>query len=253
MYSILILLQLLSCTNKSSEVLSYKSQPESKSLPIVSPTTQPKLVTCDTTAYEQLAKWTMDSGAELSVCKFGDTFKLSESEFSGWVNVFHKTGETFTPLMSEVKSELPSELYTFNVKKVDGSRIQVTRSIRSSMEEAGGESTPATEAFIECDRTGCRLGKETCINSKVHKIDGEAVTRLEGVRAKKIKMTEVGYYDILVGKVLLSALAGDRRALTVLTGKNAVQELKLDGASAEIYEDGMRAIDQLKKINCLGK
>ena len=89
MHLIFLLLPLLSCTNQSSAVLVQNTPPL-----VEAPA---KVAKCRPTEYEQLAKWSLASGAELSVCKIGESYKLSETEFSGWINLFHKNGEAFNP------------------------------------------------------------------------------------------------------------------------------------------------------------
>ena len=204
--------------------------------------------TCGETELEALATWKLENGKELVVCKYGTSGKISGDEFAGWINIFQKNGSAFTPLLPEVSSELESEFYSFKLKKEDGSKIRVTRLIRSTMEGAGGTDTLATEAFIDCSEAVCKLGKESCLTPITQTVDEEAIKQLEEVRSGKLKVTELGSYDVVVGNVIASAIAGDKRALKVLADK---KKLQLDGAAAETYVDGMHVVSQLQQLGCL--
>ena len=212
----------------------------------------PQIEDCDPApGYERLAVWKMQNNVELIVCKLAEYDKISDTEFSGWVNIYTKFQDKWTPYLPEVVGELASGYYSYSIKKIDETKISITRNIVSQMKEATGEPDfKATEAFIECTSNTCDLGKAKCLSFSKGKIDEDAIKTVQKVIAGKMNAGDDGYYDVTIGKVIEAAISGDRRALKIILNTNR-DKLKVDGASAETLDDGKFLLQKLKELKCI--
>lgn len=202
---------------------------------------------------EPLAVWKMANKAELVVCEVGQTAKTSNDEFIGWANVYERSNGKMSPFINEVNSERQSEIDSFHIKRIDHSRVSVTRLIRSPYADATGDSdTPVTTFEIKC--TGkkplCRKGHDICVKPKNKKVDKDAIATIESIAAGRIKADSLPAYDVVIGKVVDSALAGNKRALRLVLD-TSTERLHTDGAATETLTDGKDLIRKLMDLKCL--
>lgn len=193
----------------------------------------------------------MDNGVEFVLCEAFELIDQGMDTFSGWGNIYQRK-EKITPVLEDVNSEKPDDVYSFLFKKKDGKEILITRQVLSLMEDAGGENVNVTERVITCAKPNqCDIGREKCIDfKKTMTADKKSIEKVQQVIAGKLEPQDAGYYDIAIGGLITSALAGDQTAKKLIFDTKE-EKLKLDGAAAETYRDGKRLLLKLKELKCL--
>lgn len=119
--------------------------------------------------------------------------------------------------------------------------------------DATAESdTPAPIFEIRCtgNKTSCRKSREVCVKQKVQELEKNAITAVENVAAGKIQVVHLQAYDVVFGKVVESAIAGDRRTLKLILD-TASEKLQADGAASETLTEGKDLIRRLIGFKCL--
>ncbi|MGE3386003.1 MAG: hypothetical protein AB7K41_04670 [Bdellovibrionales bacterium] len=196
-----------------------------------------------------LAKWKMANGVELVAC--GNSESKTAQGLSGWFNIYWNREGQLQPYLAEVTSELPSAFYYFATEKISDQSIVLSRRINSSGRPRSNQDVIATEIAIVCDSKTCNLQKEICRDRKRSgEVDHTAIKKVQNIIAGKAQVEEGEYYDVTIGKLVASALAGDKAALKLVLSTPSVK-LKVDGAAAEALSDGRATLSHLKNLNCL--
>ncbi len=200
-----------------------------------------------------LTTWTMANGVQFVICEFGlEAERLSENSFSGWVNVARREDDRLTALIAEVNSEKPNDAYSFLIRKVSDTEIQISRQIRPLREDIGDDYFSVMERKITCTKPGaCVVGAEKCGDFKKDAlVDKEAVATVRDVVAGKQKLEELGAYDMIIAKLVQAAIAGDPLAKKLMLN-TPEKKLKIDGAAAGSYFDGKHLLTAMQKLRCL--
>ncbi len=193
-----------------------------------------------------LAVWKMENGAEFIICDFGVEARLDENSFAGWVNLAQRKDNKIIPLLPEVNSEKINDIYSYSIQKTSATEIKIYRVIPTD------DKTPITERKITCSGKGeCEFSKEICMKFKKETlVDKDSIATVQKVVSGKLKIEEVEYYDVIIGKLIQSGIAGDAAAKTLMLNTSK-DKLKVDGASAEVYEDGKVLLDKLQELGCI--
>ncbi len=200
-----------------------------------------------------LATWTMSNGVQFAVCELGlEAERLSETTFSGWINLARRDEGKLTPLVPEVKSEKPNDVYSFVTQKLSDSEIRISRQIRPLREDIGDGNLAVMERTIVCQKPGaCDVGAERCVDFKKDAlIDKEAVATVRDVAAGKQKLEELGAYDMIIARLAQAAIAGDPLAKKLML-QTSEKKLKIDGAAAGSFFDGRHLLAAMQKVGCL--
>jgi hypothetical protein len=198
-----------------------------------------------------LAKWKMKNGIELVVCELGSSFKISQSTISGWINIYKSNGGHLTPYIAEVNTERESDIDSYKIEKLNDEEVRITLSIRPISSEEDNPDLAVTEKTIDCKGKDCVAGSEKCMDlKKSGSIDEDAVKSVEKVAAGKAHASDYPMYDVVIGKVIDAAIAGDPGAKKLML-KTPKEKLGIDAASAEAYSDGRKLLDRLNGLHCL--
>lgn len=255
-YTVLFTLALSGCDLFKSRTASPPTAAQSAHESVTPGPSAPANTDCQSLASAQpasLAKWTMANGVEFVVCEFGsEATRLSSNSFSGWINIARLEGGKLVPLISEVKSEAPSDAYSYVIQKTGDSNIDIYREIQPLREGIGDDNLRITTRRIRCkDTSACEYGKERCVDHKRNKLsDPDAVATVHKVMSGELKVADVGPYDLVIGRLVHSALNGDAVAKKLLL-ETPKSDLHLDGAAAESYEDGVHLLRKMSELHCL--
>jgi hypothetical protein len=201
------------------------------------------------------AVWEMKNGKNLIVCNLSNYNKISDSKIRGWVNIYERPVSDQKGFIKEVDSELPSEHISFQIEKKSETEILITKYIlgpESNFEESDGVA--ATQFTINCSEYKCLRTKETCVYEKPKKTgDVKILDYVESItKGREANLEKFGYYDVVIGKVISLALAGNRRAIKLVL-ETSKDKFKIDGGSAEPFMDGFRVLSSLVKLGCIKK
>ena len=201
------------------------------------------------------ATFKMKNEVEFILCEADELKELESGTYSGWGNLYQKKDQRkdqLTPILPEVKGEKPNDFYSFRFQKKSDTEIVIYRQVMNASPDVGGEQVTITERKITCTKPNeCEIGKETCIDfKKTFKVDKKSIEKVQEVVSGKLKVEEAGYYDVAIGGVINSVLAGDPIAKKLMFDTSK-KKLKVDGAAAESYEDGKGMLTVIRKLKCL--
>lgn len=199
-----------------------------------------------------LATWTMSNGFQFNVCDMDYSSTVAPDSFSGWINLFHNDKGKLVPAINESISTRPSAFQSFTIQKINDSEILVSRFVSSGDKKADGKKVRLTEKKISCQKKdSCDFFEDSCLDFKKDlPIDKDAIKTVEAVVSKKLEVQDAGDYDVVIGKVVVSAVAGDATAKKLILVTPAA-DLKVDGAAAETYHDGLILLSNLQVLKCI--
>lgn len=198
-----------------------------------------------------LANWKMKNGVELVVCELGSSFKTSQSMISGWINIYKRNGEHLKPYIAEVNTERESDIDSYKIERLSDEEIRITLFIRPISSEADNPDLAVTEKIIDCKGKDCVAGPEKCLDlKKSNSIDEDAIKSVEKVVSGKARAADYPMYDVVIGKVIDAALAGDPGAKKLML-RTPKEKLGVDAMSGEAYADGRKLLDRLNELHCL--